>query len=86
VDLRLSKIIEIGDDHIFSAYIRVTNLFNRKNLISLGDIYYNDPKEVLSNYIDSGTIPKVDVAGYDITPQTYAPARRIYFGIKYNLR
>lgn len=86
VDLRLVKNIEVSKDHVFSAYVRITNLFNRKNLISLGDIYYNESEDVLSDYIDDGIIPKVDEVGYDISAQTYAPARRIYFGIKYHLR
>jgi outer membrane receptor protein involved in Fe transport len=83
VDLRIEKSFIIGKDNQFYAYFRVTNLFNWKNLISLGE-YYSD--NVLANYINDGTITTVDEDGYDISWQTYGPPRRIYFGIKYCFR
>lgn len=83
VDMRIEKSFTIAKDHQFYAYFRATNLFNWKNLISLGE-YYAD--NVLANYINDGTITTLDEDGYDISWQTYGPPRRIYFGIKYCFR
>jgi len=86
IDMRLEKTIEVTKEHNMSFYIRVTNLFNRKNLISLGEYNYNDPNTVYKEYINNGTVPSVDEYGYDISWQNYAQTRRIYFGMKYNFR
>ncbi|MCD6205435.1 MAG: TonB-dependent receptor [Candidatus Marinimicrobia bacterium] len=86
VDMRIEKTFNVGRDHSLSAYMRVTNLLNRKNLISLGEYYYNDPNTVYEEYVKNGAVPKVDEYGYDISWQNYAQARRIYFGVKYNFR
>lgn len=84
VDLRIEKMFKVNDKHQFSAYLRITNLFNKKNLISLGENNYTDPNTVYQKYVEDGTILKTDEYGYDTSWSLYASPRRIYFGIKYN--
>ncbi|MFH1214191.1 MAG: TonB-dependent receptor [Candidatus Neomarinimicrobiota bacterium] len=87
VNLRLEKTFKIGKDNQFIAFARVTNLFNWKCLISLGSDYWgSSSKVILADYIDNGNVTTVDTYGYDISWLTYAPPRRIYFGLKYCFR
>ncbi|MFH1851758.1 MAG: TonB-dependent receptor [Candidatus Neomarinimicrobiota bacterium] len=82
-DLRLNKDLKIGKNHLLTAYIRITNLFNRKNLRSIGDQYNG---EALFTYFETGEPTSVDLLGYDISAITYYEPRRIYLGLKYQLR
>jgi outer membrane receptor protein involved in Fe transport len=86
VNLRLEKTWTLNQDHQLFAYVRVTNLFNWKCLISLGSSYWTESDDILADYIKNGTVTTVDEYGYDISWQTYAPPRRIYFGLKYCFR
>ncbi len=83
VDLKIDKSFTIFDRHQLSFYVRITNLFNRKNVRSIGDIFFD--AEVFKNYVENGEISTVDGAGYDISWQTWYEPRRFYFGAKYVL-
>jgi hypothetical protein len=82
VDLKLDKIFDLWANHSVMVYIRITNLFNTKNLRSYGDIFFD--VNATKNYVEEGIISTVDGAGYDISYQTWYETRRYYFGIKYN--
>jgi hypothetical protein len=85
VDLRLEKHINLTDNQRLALYLRVTNLFNKKNLRSLGENYFLQPNQVLSDYVEKGEIKTIGEFGYDIGWQTYYEPRRFYFGVKYFL-
>lgn len=81
-DLRAEKSLELWQDYTASVYVRVTNLFNTKNLRSFGNPLFdtNDIKE----YVENGKISNVSWLGYDISYQTYYEPRRIYLGARFN--
>ncbi|MEM8556342.1 MAG: TonB-dependent receptor [Bacteroidota bacterium] len=83
IDLRLEKQVTIGA-HALSVYTNITNLFNTRNLRSFGDALF-DP-EATPNFVEEGTITRVDGGGYDISWQTYFPPRRVVFGVRYDFR
>ncbi len=83
VDLRLERQFTTGI-HALTAYVNVTNLFNTKNLRSFGDVFFD--ADAVTNYVEDGTVSTVDGGGYDISAQTYFPARRVLLGLRYNLR
>lgn len=84
VDLRVEKMFTVNKIHNISIYLRVTNLFNRKNLMSFGDIWYTNPDPIRAKYVEEGEVTLVDEYGYDIDWQTWGEPRRIYIGLKYN--
>ncbi len=81
VDMKVEKSINISKLHIFSFYVRITNLFNQKNLRSFGDVVFD--AEAAKNYVENGDISTIDGGGYDISWQTWHEPRRYYFGMKY---
>jgi len=83
VDLRLEKTVRISGRHMITLYSRITNLLNAKNLRSIGDAYYFNPNDILGNYVENGQPAEVDLAGYDISWQTYHEKRRISIGFRY---
>ncbi len=99
-DMRIEKDIQIGGRHIFTAYTRITNLLNRKNLRAIGDIYFlGGQNEVLRQYLygddpdNTKILPVserepiiIDDLGYEHSQTTYYEPRRIYFGLSYKLR
>ena len=86
-DLRVNREFRLSSYHKITAYVRITNLFNRKNLRNIGDNYHIEKvDEVQKKFIDSGEPTLVDLAGYDISQITYYEPRRFYFGLNYNLR
>lgn len=80
-DLRIEKKIEIGDIHALTAHLKVTNLFNRKNLRHMGEYFYGS--QAYANYIETGE-PYTEWIGYDISQITYFENRQFYFGLSYN--
>jgi len=53
-DMRIEKDFKLGGNHILTAYLRVTNLFNKKNLRTIGDIYQifaSAQNTALENYL-----------------------------------
>jgi len=81
VDLKIEKSITLWKSHQFTLYTRITNLLNRKNLRSLGDVIFDS--EAMKNFVEEGKVSKIDAGGYDISWQNYFEPRRFYFGIKY---
>ncbi len=67
-----------------SVYVNVTNLLNTKNLRSFGDVLFD--ANAVKNYVENGTISRVDADGYDIGWQTYFPKRQVHIGARFNLR
>ena len=84
LDLRVQKQFRIGDMHTVATYVSVTNSLNTRNLRSFGDVIFD--AEATKNYVEEGEISREDAAGYDISWQTYFAPRRVYFGLRYNLR
>lgn len=84
LDLRLQKQFTIAGSHSLAVYANVTNVFNTRNLRSFGDVIFD--AEAVKNYVESGEISTEDAAGYDISWQTYFAPRRLFFGLRYNLR
>jgi hypothetical protein len=82
VDLRIEKGIELFGASFLTAYLRVTNLLNTKNLRSYGDIYFD--VNATKDYVEKGKISTVDGAGYDISWQTWYEPRRFYMGVRYD--
>lgn len=81
-DLMLEKGFDFFDTHRLSMYMRITNLFDNKNLRSYGDPIFD--AESTKKFVEDGTVTTVDGAGYDISWQNYFDRRRIWFGIKYS--
>ncbi len=82
IDVKIEKQIALLDGHLMSVYMQITNLLNKKNLRTYGDILFDS--EATKNYIEKGTISTVDADGYDISWQNYFDTRKIYFGIRYS--
>jgi outer membrane receptor protein involved in Fe transport len=81
VDLRIEKALHLGGTHEVTLSLRVTNLFNTKNVRSLGDIYYD--ANAMKKFVETGEVSLVDGAGYDISWQTWYEARRFYASVRY---
>ena len=86
MDLRLDKSFIINSIHNLTFYIRITNLFDRKNLKSFGGDVLGDQSDpaAVKNFVENGTVTTKDVDGYDISWMNYYEKRRYYFGIIYN--
>lgn len=82
VDFRFDKNIVIAGIHNFDFYVRITNLFNAKNVQSIGDVVFD--ANAIKKYVDTGQVSTVDAGGYDISWQTYYETRRFYLGVKYS--
>ena len=82
VDVQFNMKFDINNTHSFTGFVRVTNVFNIKNIQSMGDVYY-DP-ECIKKFVEDGEVTKVDGDGYDISYQTYGIPRQINIGLKYN--
>ena len=80
-DLRIDKNINIGKMHTVTAFLRITNLFNHKNLRHMGEYFYGS--QAYANYLETGK-PYTDWLGYDISQITYYENRQFYFGMSYN--
>lgn len=83
VDLKMEKVINLGNNHGIGLYTKITNLLNAKNLRSIGDRFFMDPNLVRGQYVKTGKPAKVDLIGRDISWQTYYEPRRFYFGVRY---
>lgn len=81
-DLRLEKSFGFGRMNRITVYSLITNLFDTKNVRSIGDILFD--ANAVRRYVEDGEVTKVDGGGYDISWQTYHERRRIYFGVRYN--
>jgi outer membrane receptor protein involved in Fe transport len=95
VDLKLSKTLKLGSISS-TLWLKVTNLFNRKNLRNFVYLTYREAElmedigalafynEAAKKYIEDGEITTVDMFGYDQSFRTYGPPRYIKGGIKFN--
>jgi hypothetical protein len=81
VDLRLDKTITLGGTHEVTLSARITNLFNQKNVRSLGDVYF-DPNAV-KKFVETGEVSTVDGGGYDISYYNWYDQRRVYLSVRY---
>lgn len=81
-DLKLEKSLTIAKSHNFIFYTQITNLFNAKNVRSIGDVLFD--ANAVKKYIETGKVSTVDADGYDIGWQTYFEKRRIYIGVRYS--
>ena len=86
VDLRIDKSFIINMIHNMTFYIRITNLFNTKNLKSFGADVLNDQSDesAIKNYVETGKITTIDRDGYDISWMNYYEKRKYYIGVRYN--
>ena len=82
VDFRLDKRFTIAKVHTFDFFVRITNLFNTKNVRSIGDILFD--ANAIKKFVDTGKVTTVDAGGYDIGWQTWFENRRIYLGVQYS--
>ncbi len=82
VDLRLDKVFDIVSSHQIDIFMRVTNLFNTKNVRSIGDVLFDS--NATKKFVETGQVTTMDAAGYDISAQTYFEKRRFYIGVKYS--
>ena len=82
VNLRFDKLFNLFGTQTLDLFIQVTNLFDKKNLRSYGDVIFD--AEATKKFVEEGIISTVDGAGYDISWQTYYDRRRIWLGAKYN--
>ncbi|MEA3432494.1 MAG: TonB-dependent receptor [candidate division WOR-3 bacterium] len=94
VDLKASKNLSFGSVSS-SLWLKVTNLFNRKNLRNfvclthreaelMGDEYLTFYNDAAKKYIEEGEVTTVDIWGYDMSFRTYGPPRYIEGGIRFN--
>jgi outer membrane receptor for ferrienterochelin and colicin len=81
VNLRFDKLFHLFGTQSLDLFIQVTNLFDRKNLRSYGDVVFD--ADATKNFVEDGTISTKDGAGYDISWQTYYDRRRIWLGAQY---
>jgi hypothetical protein len=81
-DLRFDKLFNLFGGHYINLYIQITNIFNRKNLRSYGDVVFD--AEATKKFVEEGIISTKDGAGYDISWQTYYDQRRVWLGARYN--
>jgi len=81
VNLRFDKTFNLFSTHSLNLFIQVTNLFDRKNLRSYGDVIYD--AQATKKFVEQGIISTKDGAGYDISWQTYYDRRRIWLGARY---
>jgi len=63
------------------AFMVVNNLFNKKNIKSMGDTSFNP--NVVKNFVDTGKPTLNDIAGYDMSWSIWYPPRKIEFGFLY---
>lgn len=86
VDLRIDKSFVVDNNHILTFFVRVTNLFNTKNLRSFGGDVLGDQSDpaAIKNFVEKGEITTKDVDGYDISWMNYYDKRKLYFGLRYN--
>ena len=80
-DLKIDKILLPSNYGKLSAFLLVTNLFNAKNIKSMGDTDYNP--EVIPNFIDTGKPTLTNILGHDMSWSIWYPPRKIELGIKY---
>jgi hypothetical protein len=93
MDLRVSKSLRLGPVSS-TLWIRVTNLFNKKNLRNFVCYTYREAElmkdigclafynEAAKKYVEEGEVTTVDMWGYDQSFRTYGPPRYIEMGIK----
>ena len=80
-DLKIDKTIQLHNNVRFSTFVLISNLFNQKNIKSMGDTSF-DP-EVIPQFIENGEPKLTDVFGYDMSWAIWYPPRKIEFGLKY---
>lgn len=86
-DLRINREFKLGNVNRVTVFVRITNLFNRKNLRNIGYNYHIEKvDELKKKFINTGEPTLIDLVDYDISQITYYEPRRFYFGLNYNLR
>ena len=79
-DLKIEKRFNIfGSD--LRAFMLVNNLFNVKNIKSMGDTSFNP--NVVERFVDTGEPTLNDIAGYDMSWSIWYAPRKIEFGLLY---
>ena len=63
-------------------FVLVNNLFNRKNIKSMGDTSYNP--NVIEQFVDSGKPTLTDVAGHDMSWSIWYAPRKLEIGFLYD--
>ena len=81
-DLKVSKSINLGNVGKANLFILVSNLFNKKNIKSMGDSSYNP--NVVQNFVETGEPTLRDIGGYDMSWSIWYAPRKIEFGILYD--
>jgi len=80
-DLKIDKTFQLQNNMQVSAFVLISNLFNQKNIKSMGDPSFNP--DVIPNFIETGEPTLTDVLGYDMSWSIWYPPRKIEFGLKY---
>ncbi len=79
-NLRIDKAVEFNNTRVLTAYLKITNLFNRKNLRTMGEYFFGS--QAYANYLEIGK-PYTEWIDYDISQTTYYENRQFYFGLSY---
>jgi hypothetical protein len=82
LDLRAERGLSLFGGHRLTVYTNVLNALNRRNVRSIGDVFF-DPNAV-KRFVETGEVTKVDGAGYDISWQTYHRPRQVSVGMRYS--
>ena len=81
-DLKLEKKINTNRFGNMKFFVLVNNLFNRKNIKSMGDTSYNP--NVIEQFVDSGKPTLTDVAGHDMSWSIWYAPRKLEIGFLYD--
>ena len=82
-DLKVSKNISLDSAGKINLFILVSNLFNKKNIKSMGDTSYNP--NVVENFVESGEPTLMNIGGYDMSWSIWYAPRKIEIGMIYDL-
>ena len=79
-DLKIEKIIKLFGAEL-KTFTLIENLFNVKNIKSMGDTSYNP--NVVERFVNTGEPTLNDIAGYDMSWSIWYAPRKIEFGLIY---
>ncbi|MBL7111659.1 MAG: TonB-dependent receptor [Bacteroidales bacterium] len=82
-DLKVEKTVHFSGRSGLSIFLYVTNLFNQKNIKSMGDTIFNPV--TMEKFVETGEPTTVDGGGYDISWSIYYDPRKIMMGFSYDL-
>ena len=81
-DLKIDKKISLVNSGKLKIFVLINNLFNRKNIKSMGDTSYNP--NVVKQFSETSTPTQNDIAGYDMSWSIWYAPRKIEVGFKYD--